>query len=79
MSFPDAPLDGVAFPLFDLGQQQRFQISNVALLLADGLLRQGAELRGDHRNAQGFALRFDGGFLQLRHLITHRPPALFRS
>ena len=72
-------LDRVALPLFDLGQQQCFQIPDVAFLLANRLLGQRAELRGDHRHSQRLALRFDGGFLQLRHLIAHRAPAVVRS
>ena len=79
MGFPDAALDGVAFPLFDLGQQQCFQISDVAFLLANRLLGQRAELRGDHRHPQSLALRFDGGLLQLRHLVAHRAPPAVRS
>jgi hypothetical protein len=31
MSFLDSPLDGVSLPLFDFGQQQRFQITDVTL------------------------------------------------
>ena len=63
MGFPDSPLNRVALALFDLGQQQCFEIPDVALLLADRLFGQWAKLRGDHRHTQRFALRFDRGFL----------------
>jgi hypothetical protein len=56
MGFPDAAFNRVALPLFDLGQQQCFQIPNVALLLANRLLGERAELRGDHRHPQSLAL-----------------------
>ena len=45
MGFPDAAFNRVPFALFDLGQQQCFQIPDVALLLANRLLGQRAELR----------------------------------
>src|SRR5213076_1017027 len=50
--------------LFDLGPQQRFQISHRRLLLPHRLLGQFAKLQADGRHPQMFALLADRGVLQ---------------
>src|SRR5437764_1555324 len=59
MSFANAPLNGVPFTLFDLGGKQCFEISDMTLLLADGLFGETAELGSHHRHAQYLTVSFD--------------------
>jgi len=63
MSFPDAPLNRVPFALFDLSREQCFEISDMTLLLADGLFGETAELGSHHRHSQHLAVCLDGGLL----------------
>ena len=64
MSFTDAPFHGPAFPIFQFGGQQRFQILRMALLAFDCFGRQPRKLRTD------------GGQMQCLAVLPNRWPLL---
>src|SRR6516162_8556791 len=63
MRFLNPACYGVAFSLFDFCPQQHFQITEMTLLLADGLLRYLRKLPADGRQPQLLGILPDGGLL----------------
>lgn len=60
----ESPLDGAALALLDLGGEQRLQVTQVAVLLANHLLSQLGELRAQDRQTQQLAVFENGGLVE---------------
>src|SRR5580704_4068511 len=63
--------DGVPIPLLALHRQQRFQVSNMTVILFGGLLRHGYEVGSHRRHPHGFAILPHAGLLQTLGRVLH--------
>src|ERR1700691_3128324 len=63
--------DGVPVPLLALQRQQRFQVSNMTVILLGGLLRHGYEVGSHRRHPHRFAILPHAGLLQTLRRILH--------